>query len=88
MTWRYAGAEIHGSKQNPQPGDSVVTRVEDATDPDAVLTREFTWTYDGTQTKGQFVSMVKQEVKAHVRHLNAQAAAGEDVTDLFRPPVD
>ena len=87
MTWQYSGAVIHSNKQNPQPGDYVITTLIDPTQLDAndePIAIAHVWTYDGTQTKAQFVAMVRQEVKAHRDHLNTIPPAN-DVTDEFTP---
>ena len=80
MTWSYQSASFRGSKVNPQPGDSVtVMLVDDSEEPQ---TRQFTYGYDGTKTKAQFVAMVKQEVKAHLAQLNGALASGDATADF------
>ena len=84
MAWAYSSATFRGSKANPQPGHSVTVTLQDASDQDNVLEKQFTWGFDGTKSKAQFVAMVKQEVRAHVQALNGGAAAG-DATSVFDP---
>lgn len=113
MSWQYAGAVIHGDKQNPQPGDYVTPRIhepdliaselaewkaglddapsqseidEKVAELEAAHSRTFTWTYDGKQTKAQFVAMVKGEIRAHLQHLNARRPE-DDVSGLLQPEV-
>lgn len=85
MTWRYVSADFHGSKTSPQPGDYVDIHLEDDVDPEAELHQiVHRWTFDGTQTKAQFVTMVKQETIAHRNALNT-AKAHTDATSDFDP---
>ena len=84
MAWAYSSAVFNGSKSDPQPGHSVTVLLQEDSDPEDVQEREFTYTFDGSKTKGQFVAMVKQEVKAHLVHLNGGLAEG-DATSEFEP---
>ena len=82
MTWNYKEALFYGDKVDPQAGDSVTVVLEtDAEEPEV---KEFTYGFDGHKNKAAFVAMVKQEVKAHLQHLN-RVVAGEDVSDVFEP---
>ena len=84
MAWAYTAATFHGSKADPQPGHSVTVTIQEASDPEAVQERQFTYTFDGSKTKGQFVAMVRQEIKAHIQTLNAGLPEG-DATSEFEP---
>ena len=86
MAWIYQKAKMKGSKGKPAAGDSVtMVLVDDSTlEDETPVTKEFTWGYDGTQAWGQFKKMVRDEVKAHLAHLNAMAAE-DDVSAEFDP---
>ena len=62
----------------------IVVTIEDDSDPENVQERVFVWSYpafDG-QTAAQFLAMVRGEVIAHLRRLNA-GAGEEDISDQF-----
>lgn len=82
MTWSYQGATFRGDKTDPQPGHSVTVLLQEDSDPEDVQEREFTYTFDGSKTKAQFVAMVKQEVKAHLAQLNGALASGDATADF------
>ena len=84
MSWKYRGAVLYGNAADPQKGDRVVVSIEDDADPENVQTKEFPWTFDGTQSKAAFIAMVKQEMKAHLQHLN-RATESEDASAVFEP---
>ena len=84
MAWTYKSAAFHGNKANPQPGHNVVVTIQEASDPENVLEKQFTYTFDGKKTKAQFVTMVRQEIKAHIQALNANLSE-ENVTSEFDP---
>ena len=79
MAWSYNGATIKGNKADPQSGDSVTVVLSDGTE-----TKPYTYSFDGSQSKAQFVAWVKQEVRAHLSGLNA-VPASDDVTAEFDP---
>ena len=82
MSWKYKGANFYGDNADPVAGDSVTMVLEtDAEEPEV---KEFTYGYDGKQSKAKFIAMVRAETKAHLQHLN-RASAGEDVTAVFAP---
>jgi len=78
MAWTFKDAQ--------RTGRSVRVRIENLSAPEGEQDREFTYTLapgDG-MTPNQFRNMVKQEVKAHILHLNGEAAE-EDVSADFNP---
>lgn len=44
--------------------------------------KEYIWTKDDDQTLKKFITMVKGEVKAHLKHLNKTSVV-TDVTDQY-----
>ena len=82
MAWAYTSATFNGSKADSQPGHSVTVTIQEDSDPEDVQEREFTYTFDGSKTKAQFVAMVKQEVKAHLAQLNGALASGDATADF------
>lgn len=83
MAWEYQGATIVGDKLDPQPGAYVVIRL---VDPLIEGTKSLRWGFDGTQTKGQFVAMVRRETTALLRHLNLSPPF-DDMTPEFDPTL-
>lgn len=80
MAWRYNGACFLGDKSDPKAGDEVVIHLREISTGDS---RSFTFEFDGTLTKPQFVQQVKTKVRNRLRRLNAVNI--EDVTQDFEP---
>jgi hypothetical protein len=78
MSWKYDKAV--------RIGETFTVYLKNDDDPENVLSRELTWTYDpdDSMTKKQFTRMIRREVKIWLDHLNREEAE-KDVTEELQP---
>jgi hypothetical protein len=78
MPWAY--------KKAIKRGNDIIVTLENADDPENVLTHDLTWGKDPDVSWAQFKAMVKREVKNWLTHLNSTVAE-TDVTDDYKPKI-
>jgi len=82
--WRHNKTTKTRTKTTYQAGDQVIVTLENDAEGDEQRTLELTWTYDEEQTSLQFLVMVRNEVRAHLKHLNRELKR-IDVTEVYKP---